>query len=46
MKEFYMWDGEEYVDCTDALLSDLTDMCEDNENMIIAIRNYFNNITE
>jgi len=41
MKEFYIFDGEEYIECSKALLSDLINLCEDNEVMINAIKEYF-----
>lgn len=36
-----MFDGEEYVICTEALKSDLIGLCEDNEVMKEAIKDYF-----
>lgn len=44
MKEFYIFDGEEYVNCTGALICDLVILCEDNENMIEAIKDYFKEV--
>lgn len=41
MKEFYMFDGEDYVECAGAILEDLVRLCEDNEVMIKAIEKYF-----
>lgn len=41
MKEFYMFDGEDFILCTEAIMNDLIRICEDNENMIIAIKEYF-----
>jgi len=41
MREFYIFDGEEYVMCSKALLSDLLELCEDNEVMVQSIKDYF-----
>ena len=36
-----MFDGEDFVECTEAIVSDLIKLCEDNKNMIKAIKDYF-----
>lgn len=40
-KVFYIFDGIEYVECTQAICDDIVALCEDNEVMIEVIKDYF-----
>jgi hypothetical protein len=46
MKKFYIFDGEDFVECSEELRSDLIELCEDNEVMIEAIKNYFKSMSD
>ncbi len=41
MKEFYIFDGEEFIECADMLKEDLINLCEDNEIIKESINHYF-----
>ena len=44
MRDLYHFDGEYYINCSEVVLSDLLDLCEDNEAMKEAITSYFRDV--
>lgn len=41
MREFYIFDGEDFIECSEILREELIELCEDNEVMVASIKDYF-----
>jgi len=41
MREFYIFDGEDFIECSEILKEDLIELCEDNKVMLECIKDYF-----